>query len=132
MTMQELKALVVDDEVDMCWALERVLQGEGIKTHSAHTAEGALAILKKDTPQLAFVDIKLPDMDGIELAKVIKASNPSLPLVLISGYYYGDDPVIKKGLEEGLYVGFISKPFEVNEIRSYARRFFPKEGDTPP
>ena len=132
MAVQELKALVIDDEVDMCWALERVLQGEGIKTHSAHTAEGALAILKKDTPQLAFVDIKLPDMDGIELAKLIKASNPSLPLVLISGYYYGDDPAIKKGLEEGLYVGFISKPFEVNEIRSYARRFFPKGGNPSP
>ncbi len=125
--MSELKALVVDDEVDMCWVLERILQGVGFKTHSAYTGEGALNVLKRDSIKLAFVDIKLPDMDGIELTRMIKASNPSLPVILISGYYYRDDPIVQEGLREGLYTGFVGKPFDIIEIRNHIYRLFPQD-----
>ncbi|HHT9119663.1 MAG TPA: response regulator [Candidatus Hypogeohydataceae bacterium YC41] len=127
MKEREFVTLVVDDEVDMCWALERILQGEGFETHSAYNAEDALNMLNKKAPQLVFLDVKLPDMDGIELARLIKTSNPAMPVILISGYYYNDDPTIQKGLEEGLSIGFISKPFKINEIRHYIHRLFPKK-----
>jgi len=126
MKEQELVALVVDDEPDMCWALEQILQGEGFGAHKAYTAEAALDTLKNTSHQLVFLDIKLPDIDGLELARQIKATYPSLPVITISGYYYSDDPAIQKGLEEKVFVGFISKPFEINEIRNLIHRVIPK------
>lgn len=118
MKEQELTALVVDDEPDMCWALEQILQGEGFRTLKAYTAEAALDVLKNEPFKLMFLDIKLPDIDGLELARQIKTAYPSLPVITISGYYYGDDPNIKKGLDEGVFAAFISKPFEISEIRN--------------
>lgn len=122
MKEQELTALVVDDEPDMCWALEQILRGEGFRTHKAYTAETALDVLKSEPFKLIFLDIKLPDIDGLELARQIKTAYPSLSVITISGYYYGDDPAIKKGLEEKVFMDFISKPFEVGNIRKCIRR----------
>lgn len=117
MKKQELTALVVDDEPDMCWALEQILQGQGFRTHKAYTAGDALDTLKNAPHHLVFLDIKLPDIDGLELARQIKTTYPSSSVITISGYYYSDDPAIQKGLEEKIFAGFISKPFEIKEIR---------------
>lgn len=120
--MKELEALVIDDEVDMCWALERILQAEGIKTHSAYTAAEALKMFeKRKPPKLAFIDVRLPDMDGIELARLIKVRQPRLPIILISGYYYKDDPAIKTGIGD-VFMDFIEKPFDVKEIQQIVHK----------
>ncbi len=118
MVNNNINVLVVDDEEDMCWALENVLKNKGYSITSTTSGINAITLIKQKTFNIAFVDIKLPDIDGLELAGLIKRENPSINIIIISGYYYEDDGKIQKGLHNGAYVAFIGKPFDINEVRN--------------
>ena len=66
------KILIIDDEVDMCWAISNVLQGEGHSTVSANDGPEGLRMLDEERPDLVLLDIRLPGMDGTEILKKIK------------------------------------------------------------
>ncbi|KAF0249659.1 MAG: response regulator with CheY-like receiver AAA-type ATPase and DNA-binding domain [bacterium] len=123
--MEDNKAftLVVDDEIDMCWALENILKTNGLCLKSAVSGQEALQLIKLYHFQLAFLDAKLPDIDGLELARLIKIANPTIPIMMISGYFYKDDVMVQKALSEDLICGFISKPFLHSEIIKVLKRF---------
>lgn len=70
---------------------------------------------------VAFVDAKLPDVEGLDLAASMHRISPSTSIVLISGYYYQDDRTISDGLALGLLDGFVAKPFAISTIREMAR-----------
>jgi DNA-binding NtrC family response regulator len=114
--------LVVDDEPDVCWALENILCPAGYAVTTTTQGAEALELLARQPYAVAFVDAKLPDLDGLELVAMIRQRNPQTAVVLISGYYYWEDPMVMEGLAKNLYVGFVSKPFSLNEVRSMARR----------
>jgi CheY-like chemotaxis protein len=65
---------------------------------------------------LVLLDAKLPDIDGLELARQIRRAVPGVPIMLISGYFYKDDPAIQAALEEGLIDEFVEKPFSHTAI----------------
>ncbi len=109
--------LIVDDEPEMCWVLENILQREGHKTVSITSGKEALKVCDKSSFELAFLDAKLPDVDGIELAKLIKQKNKNIKVIIISGYYYQDAEAIQRGLANGCFSGFVGKPFKLDEIR---------------
>ena len=110
------KLLIVDDEPDMCWALEHILEKNGFLTKKALNGSEALLLIESERFQLIFLDAKLPDIDGLELAKQIRKIDPDIRIIIVSGYFYQDDMVIQKALEEGLICGFIGKPFFHDEI----------------
>jgi CheY-like chemotaxis protein len=120
------RILVVDDEPDMCWALANILQPAGYAVTTATSAAEALALLSgrsdpQDAPYAAaFVDAKLPDLNGLELAALIRRGSPCTAVVLISGYFYREDSTIIDGLEKGLFIGFVAKPFNLHEVRLMA------------
>ncbi len=112
--MQEeegLMFLIVDDEPNMCWALENLLKKEAIVSKQAKLAEDALRLMESNRFTMAFLDLKLPDMDGLELARRIKSIDPAVRIVMVSGYSYRDDEPMRLSLEEGLICDFIAKPF---------------------
>ncbi len=110
--------LIVDDEKDLCWALRKILEEEGFGVTVAVCAQGALKAARKKSFQVVFVDAKLPDVDGIELARRIQSLRPEALCILISGYLYKDDTAVREGLEQGIIRAFISKPFRIDEIIS--------------
>lgn len=114
--------LIVDDEPDMCWALQHILEGRGFPSHIASNAFDALRLMESSSFRLAFLDAKLPDMEGLELAKRIREVAPATLIVMVSGYFYKDDLAIQKAFEDGLISGFISKPFLNDEILQEVRR----------
>ena len=114
--------LIVDDEPDMCWALENILRPTGYAVTTATTGAEALELLAGKPYAAAFVDVKLPDMDGLELAASIRQRSPHTAVVLISGYYYQEDKTITERLQDGHVIGFISKPFDLDEVRLMARQ----------
>ena len=57
------------------------------------------------------VDAKLPDMDGLDLVGKLLCAAPGIPILMVSGYFYEDDPAIQAALEQGLICGFVEKPF---------------------
>lgn len=108
--------LIVDDEPDMCWALEHILKKNAFLSKRALTGQEALNLIEADRFQLAFLDAKLPDMEGLELARRIRKRDPAVSIVIVSGYFYRDDDAIQKALAEGLISSFIGKPFDHDEI----------------
>ena len=120
--------LVVDDEADMCWALEHLLEREGYRVTSATSGKEALRSAKDGRFDVAFVDVRLADMGGVELSRQIKGVSPGTEIVLISGYLYEDDAAVQLGLKEGAYAGFIGKPFDLDEIRLAVRKALGEAG----
>ena len=122
MESESPRILVVDDEPDMCWALEQILRPSGFAVTATERGAEALDLLTERFYAAAFVDVKLPDLDGLELAALIRQRSPHTAVVLISGYFYQEDKSIDEGLDQGLFAGFVSKPFDIMEVRLIARQ----------
>jgi CheY-like chemotaxis protein len=116
MTTKGNLILIVDDEPDMCWVLEHTLNKRGFVTRKALSGQEALDLLDRHHFDCAFLDAKLTDMDGLELARRIRKSSPNIRIMMVSGYYYPDDVSIQKAISQGLIIDFISKPFLQEEI----------------
>ena len=121
MTGSGAAVLIVDDEPDVCWAFKRILNASGILSVVTASADEALRLARRERFRLAFIDAKLPDGEGLELARRMREAAPGLRTVLISGYYYPDDPDVVQALASGVINGFVNKPFQHDEIRKLAR-----------
>ncbi|OGO05780.1 MAG: hypothetical protein A2Y73_07405 [Chloroflexi bacterium RBG_13_56_8] len=119
---QPPRILIVDDEPDMCWALKSALQIYNYSVATATRGTEGLELITTERFAVAFVDAKLPDLDGLELAALIRQKSPQTAVILISGYFYPEDGVISRGLKKGLLFGFLAKPLELGEVRAIARR----------
>lgn len=126
--MTEPLCLIVDDDADTCWALERVLWRHGLPSEHALDAERALALVRGRHYALALLDAKLPDMEGLELAERMEAMDPDLQVILISGYFYEDDAAIRNARGRGLIQDFIEKPFLHEELLRAVRRVLGSAG----
>ncbi len=115
--------LVVDDEPEMCWILENIIRKTGLACRTALSAREAIALTESNKFGMAFLDAKLPDIDGLELARKLRKSNAHLPIVIVSGYFYQDDPTIEEVLQSGLVAAFVGKPFDHDEIVSVITRY---------
>ena len=80
------KVLIVDDEKAICKLLEKALKKVDVETVSANSAEEALEILEKEKILVMFIDLKLPGMNGIELCRIIKKSNPIACAYAMTGF----------------------------------------------
>ena len=116
MSLGSRVVLVVDDDPDICWALERVLGGMDAQCIRALDGRTALEAARLNRPAMALLDAKLPDIDGLELARNLRRADPGILVLVISGYFYKDDPAIQAALEQRLIHGFIEKPFSHAEV----------------
>lgn len=117
-----INILVVDDEKDICWALHTGLRDEGFQITQVTRGEEALTEVKKRAFDLAIIDVKLPGKNGLEISRLVKALDPRLKILIISGYHYEDDQPIQEGILRGEFLGFISKPFELDEVATLVKR----------
>ena len=117
MTETEGRILIVDDEPDMCWVLESALRSDDCTIQTVTRSADALDLLVAGFYDVALLDAKLPDIDGAELAAIIRQQSPKTVVILISGYYHAEDSVIVEGLKSHLFAGFIVKPFDIEHVR---------------
>ena len=116
---EHLTVLVVDDEPDVCWALETLLRGDRFVVATAGSGANALRWFKESEPacHLILLDAKLSDIDGVDLAKRIRAETSCVaPIILVSGYFYKDDILVQDTLRTGLVSAFVTKPFRHDEM----------------
>ena len=111
-----LKALIVDDEVDICFLLSGILRQKQLKPSFVNNLAGAKESLKQDTPSILFLDNHLPDGFGLDFIQYVKLNYPAVKIVMITAH----DGLIerKKAQAEGADL-FISKPF-TREVIDYA------------
>jgi len=116
--------LIIDDEVDLCWLLSGALTEKGYDVVAAHTLKDGMAYLSK-APDLVFLDLKLPDGDGMDILPIIRKKNPETFVVIISAY--GSEDRIVDAKEKGVH-SFIDKPFTVEKIIHTLDQFQEKDG----
>ncbi len=104
------RILVVDDDRDVRLPLRRFLLGRGFAVEESESVEGALEAYKRAGADVAIVDFSLGDGDGLELLRRLKALEPALPVILLTGHATIDLAVtaIKEGAEQ-----FFTKPVEL-------------------
>ena len=113
------RILVVDDEKDICRALEFLLRGEGYDVKTALSGEEAVEVLKKEDFDVVLTDLKMDKLDGIGVLEEAKRINPETAVVLMTAYASVESAVdaMKKGAAD-----YIVKPFINEEIRLTVRR----------
>ena len=116
----KMKILVVDDDPSIGALLAEALKVTGYQTiHCTHPKD-ALAVSVKENFELAFIDINLPDMSGLELASKIKHHNPIRDVVFITGYGTFDNAV--QAIKIGAY-DYLRKPFSIYDLNLCLKRF---------
>jgi CheY-like chemotaxis protein len=114
----QARVLVVDDDPVVAKSIDRVLTGKGYAVITASGGQEALEKLAHEKYDAVFTDIRMPGMDGFEVAKRIKATQPWLPVVIVTGY---GSPESKARAKELGVAGFLHKPLSPEMIEGSAR-----------
>jgi CheY-like chemotaxis protein len=116
---EQPKILVVDDEQVIRDSTRRILTAGGFRVLTANDAESALQILKTDPQDIAICDLMLPGMSGFEFLAAAQQHDPSLVVIITTGYSTIDNGVdsLKKGAFD-----FLPKPFSFEELASQVDR----------
>lgn len=132
MSNQDIKILVVDDEPPIRKLLDVGLSSQGFAVQGAPNAKAAMELAVSNTPDLALLDLGLPDMSGHELLAKWRAEGVSFPIVILSSRT--DEEGIVKALELGAD-DYVTKPFGMNEliarIRVALRHRLQVQGEAP-
>jgi len=121
-SQRRLKILIVDDSPAVTDILSQLCEFLGHDVLCAEDGRQGLSVRRAETDiDMVFTDYKMPIMDGVEMAKRIKAKHPNLPVVLITGSV----GVADSELELGGFDAVVQKPFELKAIGESIDRFFP-------
>jgi two-component system, NtrC family, response regulator AtoC len=112
--MANEKVLIVDDEKLIRWSVRRQLEEWGYTAVEAESGTGGLAQIRSEAPDVILLDVRLPDLSGIEVLREIKQNNLSMPVIMITGDPQLDD--IKTAIKLGA-ADFIKKPLDFDELQ---------------
>ena len=113
------RVLVADDERSICEAFGVLLEAEGHTPLSASTGEEALRLVRAARPDMVFVDVRMPGMDGLALLKEIRRFDPALPVVIMTAY--GTLETAAEALRNEAF-DYLGKPLDLAQIRQVMRR----------
>jgi two-component system, response regulator, stage 0 sporulation protein F len=116
------KLLIVDDQYGIRILLNELFQKDGYNTFQAANGVQALAIVAKEEPDLMILDMKIPGMDGLEILRRVKKTNPEINVIIMTAY--GELDMIHEAMELGAITHF-AKPFDIDEIREVVRKELP-------
>ena len=110
---ERINMLLVDDEVGYVNVLSNRMAKRNVSvTTSLSGTEGIQALRKQDF-DVAVLDLKLEDMNGIEVLKIFKKMDPDMPVIMLTGH--GSEQAAKEGMEHGAF-DYLTKPCELEEL----------------
>ncbi len=106
------KILVIDDEQNIGELIQLAMHAKGYQVEYATTGRGGLEMFSKFAPDLVLIDKRLPDMDGVEVARQIRGAGAGkkTPLMLMTG------EVSEQGIDKTLFVAAIEKPISMARL----------------
>ena len=122
-----MRVLVVDDEVNIAELLQMALRYEGWDVQTAHSGRKAVAAAKQHAPDVIVLDMMLPDYDGLEVLRKVRAFSPDVPVLFLTARDSVEDRVA------GLTAGgddYVTKPFSLEEVVARLRGLLRRAGAT--
>lgn len=116
----EKKVLVVDDDPNICELVSIALSTKGYRVKTAQTGQEGIIDVKEFLPDLILLDMTLPDMEGIDVAKKIKDTEEGkkAPILMMSGR-----SVSLSEVDGDLFAGILNKPFSLSDLAKEAERY---------
>ena len=118
------RILVADDEKNIRRSMQMILSSEGYPVRLAENAREALGLLKKEAPEIIFLDVMLPDQDGLSLLPEIKSNYPGTEIIMISGH--ANLSMAVEATRAGAY-DFLEKPLQKEKILLTIRHLLEKQ-----
>lgn len=111
--MNHSEVLIVDDEVYVCKTLRKFFEGRGYQVKEAHSGQAALDSYSESRPDVVFLDIRMPGMDGIETLRKLKKIDPEAGVVMLTAVH--EEDIALKAMTEGAF-DYITKPVDPNYL----------------
>ncbi len=119
-----IRILIVDDETRLVDAFTVHLTEEGMKVFAASNAREALSVLKKESIDVAVLDIRLPDTDGVELLLKLKQIEPTMEVIMLTGHASVSTAI--RSMKLGAY-DYLTKPCKMSELSSVISKAYEKK-----
>ena len=118
------KILIIDDERAIRRALKEILEFEEFEVFEAENGKIGLEMAMADTYDIIFCDIKMPEMDGLEATRIIRANNKNIPIIAVTAFASNEDrhQCIKAGCDD-----YISKPFKTGTLFALIDKYVYKQ-----
>ena len=113
MTTIPTKLLLVDDEEDFISALAERLRIRNYDTKLATSGEAAMLLIQKERPDIVLLDLKMPGMGGMETLKQIKAKDPSIDVIMVTGSV---DSKVGESARSAGATDHMVKPFDIKHL----------------
>jgi len=110
---KNLKILIADDEVEFASTIVARLNLRNFTASMANSGKEALAAIAQEPPDVLLLDLKMPDLDGLEVLASLQVSYPELAVIILTGH--GSFEAGLKGMELGAY-DYIMKPVDLNVL----------------
>jgi DNA-binding NtrC family response regulator len=117
--MRPLRVLVIDDEIVICQACRMILIEEGCLVQEQATGEDGLQALANGIFDVVLLDLKLPDMDGMDILKKLHQQKPDVPVIVMTGY--STVSIAVEAMKSGA-ADYLSKPFTDEELIEVVER----------
>ncbi len=120
-----IKVLLVDDEVGFVDVLIKRLSKRGMDVTAAYSGTTAIQSLRKQDFDVAVLDLKLEDMDGIEILRIFKKLVPAMPVIMLTGH--GSEQAAQEGMACGAF-DYLTKPSDLGDLVDIIRQAVRQEG----
>jgi FixJ family two-component response regulator len=115
----KLSICVVDDDLSMLKAVERLLHSEGFKVEKFSHPAAFLAAIGQAACRVAILDVWMPEMNGLEVQTTLRQDSPETRIIFISGR---DDPSVRQAALDAGALGFLIKPFDDESLLQLVRQ----------
>ncbi len=111
--MTNAKLLIIDDEVEFASTLCQRLQLRGFEVTDVHGGGEGLAILSTIEPEIVILDLKMPDMSGLDVLEGIKKHDPTIEVIMLTGHGSAESGI--EAMEKGSF-DYLMKPVDLKEL----------------
>ena len=116
----ELKKVLVAEDEESNYELVRIVLQKRYRLLRAHNGIEAVTLNEEEKPDLILMDIRMPEMDGLDATRIIKEINPDTPIIALSAYAFNEN--IQEAKAAGCDL-FLAKPFKVEELLETIKKF---------
>ncbi len=113
------RVLLVDDERDLIQTLSERLQMRDMGSAVAYDGESALQLVQDDDPEVMIIDLKMPDIDGLEVLRKVKQTRPEIEVIILTGQGSASDEA--QCMELGAF-GYLQKPVDIDKLSEMLKK----------